>query len=55
MTDAPRLVASDLDGTLVRSDETVSSYSHEVLGRLKAAGIRIVAMNNGAESWTYIL
>jgi Cof subfamily protein (haloacid dehalogenase superfamily) len=38
----PKLVATDLDGTLVRSDESVSAYSHEVLAKVKAAGIRIV-------------
>ncbi|HEV7898794.1 MAG TPA: HAD family hydrolase [Planosporangium sp.] len=38
----PKLIATDLDGTLVRSDETVSPYTHEVLARVKAAGIRIV-------------
>ena len=40
----PKLVATDLDGTLVRSDDTVSSYSHEVLGRVRAAGIPIVGV-----------
>ncbi|GIE32011.1 hydrolase [Actinoplanes italicus] len=39
----PKLIATDLDGTLVRSDDTVSSYTHEVLDRVRAAGIRIVA------------
>src|SRR5258705_4646921 len=38
----PKLIATDLDGTLVRSDDTVSAYTHEVLARVKAAGIRIV-------------
>jgi Cof subfamily protein (haloacid dehalogenase superfamily) len=38
----PKLVATDLDGTLVRSDDTVSAYTHEVLDRVRAAGIRIV-------------
>lgn len=39
----PKLIATDLDGTLVRSDDTVSAYTHEVLARVRAAGIRIVA------------
>jgi Cof subfamily protein (haloacid dehalogenase superfamily) len=39
----PKLVATDLDGTLVRTDDTVSAYTHEVLDRVRAAGIRIVA------------
>src|SRR3954470_407551 len=38
----PKLIATDLDGTLVRSDDTVSDYTHEVLDRVRAAGIRIV-------------
>ena len=40
----PKLIATDLDGTLVRSDETVSAYSHEVLSRVRAAGIPIVGV-----------
>ncbi|MFC4066842.1 HAD family hydrolase [Actinoplanes subglobosus] len=39
----PKLIATDLDGTLVRSDDTVSAYTHEVLERVRSAGIRIVA------------
>ncbi|MBO3739420.1 HAD family hydrolase [Actinoplanes flavus] len=39
----PKLIATDLDGTLVRSDNTVSAYTHEILDRVRAAGIRIVA------------
>ncbi|MET0424187.1 MAG: HAD-IIB family hydrolase [Actinoplanes sp.] len=39
----PKLIATDLDGTLVRSDDTVSAYTHAVLDRVRAAGIRIVA------------
>jgi Cof subfamily protein (haloacid dehalogenase superfamily) len=38
----PKLIATDLDGTLVRSDETVSAYTHAVLDRVRAAGIPIV-------------
>jgi hydroxymethylpyrimidine pyrophosphatase-like HAD family hydrolase len=38
----PKLIATDLDGTLVRGDDTVSAYTHDVLARVKAAGIRIV-------------
>ncbi len=40
----PKLIATDLDGTLVRSDDTVSAYSHEVLRRVRAAGIPIVGV-----------
>jgi Cof subfamily protein (haloacid dehalogenase superfamily) len=38
----PKLIATDLDGTLVRSDDTVSEFTHEVLDRVRAAGIPIV-------------
>jgi Cof subfamily protein (haloacid dehalogenase superfamily) len=38
----PKLIATDLDGTLVRSDDTVSAYTHQVLDRVRAAGIPIV-------------
>jgi Cof subfamily protein (haloacid dehalogenase superfamily) len=38
----PKLIATDLDGTLVHSDDTVSEYTHGVLDRVRAAGIRIV-------------
>jgi Cof subfamily protein (haloacid dehalogenase superfamily) len=38
----PKLIATDLDGTLVRCDDTVSAYSHQVLDRFRAAGIPVV-------------
>jgi hydroxymethylpyrimidine pyrophosphatase-like HAD family hydrolase len=38
----PKLIATDLDGTLVRGDDTVSAYSHRVLARVAAAGIPLV-------------
>ena len=38
----PKLIATDLDGTLVRSDDTVSAYTREVLERVRAAGIHVV-------------
>jgi Cof subfamily protein (haloacid dehalogenase superfamily) len=38
----PKLIATDLDGTLVRSDDTVSAYTHAVLDRVRAAGIPVV-------------
>jgi Cof subfamily protein (haloacid dehalogenase superfamily) len=40
----PKLIATDLDGTLVRSDDTVSAYSHGVLRRVRAAGIPMVGV-----------
>jgi hydroxymethylpyrimidine pyrophosphatase-like HAD family hydrolase len=38
----PKLIATDLDGTLVRSDDTVSPYARTVLDRVRAAGIPVV-------------
>ncbi|HEY8473536.1 MAG TPA: HAD family hydrolase [Natronosporangium sp.] len=38
----PKLIATDLDGTLVRSDDTVSAYTLAVLERVRAAGIPVV-------------
>ncbi len=43
LTGLPKLIATDLDGTLVRSDETVSAYTHEVLDQVRNAGIPVVA------------
>ncbi|MGH8794819.1 MAG: HAD family hydrolase [Stackebrandtia sp.] len=40
----PKLVATDLDGTLVRSDETVSARSHETLKRLAGRGVTVVGV-----------
>jgi Cof subfamily protein (haloacid dehalogenase superfamily) len=38
----PKLIATDLDGTLVRSDDTVSEFTHQTLDRVRTAGIPIV-------------
>ncbi len=40
----PKLVATDLDGTLVRSDYTVSDRSRAALSRVKAASIPLVGV-----------
>ncbi|HLT11810.1 MAG TPA: HAD family hydrolase [Micromonosporaceae bacterium] len=42
--DLPKLVATDLDGTLVRSDDTVSDYSLRVLRKVREAGITVVGV-----------
>ena len=44
MTHLPKLVATDMDGTLVRSDETVSDYSQRVLCKIHEAGVAIVGV-----------
>ena len=40
----PKLVATDLDGTLIRSDGTVSSRSRQVLRQVRDAGIEVVGV-----------
>jgi hydroxymethylpyrimidine pyrophosphatase-like HAD family hydrolase len=40
----PKLVATDLDGTLVRADETVSEYAVSVLRKVREAGITVVGV-----------
>lgn len=40
----PKLVATDLDGTLVRSDETVSDYSLRVLRKVREAGVPVAGV-----------
>lgn len=42
---AIRLVASDLDGTLLRPDGSISEYTRRVLERLQAAGVVIVLVS----------
>lgn len=39
---AIRMLAIDLDGTLLRNDNTVSDYTREVLLRAQKAGVRVV-------------
>lgn len=41
-TERPRLIATDLDGTLLRPDGSVSDRTRRVLDRLSLAGIEIV-------------
>ncbi|MFT4288644.1 Cof-type HAD-IIB family hydrolase [Nocardioides sp.] len=49
---APRLVATDLDGTLVRTDGTVSAYTAEVLAELDRRGIPVVFVTGRPLRWT---
>ena len=48
---APRLVASDLDGTLVRSDLSVSDRTREVLARVERAGALFVMVTGRPPRW----
>ena len=45
----PRLVATDLDGTLVRSDGTISPYTREVLDELDRRGVPVVFVTGTAD------
>ncbi len=47
----PRLVATDLDGTLVRTDGTVSDYSREVLAELDRRGVPVVIVTARPIRW----
>jgi Cof subfamily protein (haloacid dehalogenase superfamily) len=47
----PGLVASDLDGTLVRTDGTVSAYTAEVLADLDARGVHVVFVTGRPLRW----
>lgn len=48
----PRLVATDLDGTLVRKDGTVSPYTREVLAALDARGVPVIFVTGRPLRWT---
>ena len=48
---APRLVASDLDGTLVRSDLSVSDRTREVLARVEQCGALFVMVTGRPPRW----
>ncbi|MEX2289261.1 MAG: Cof-type HAD-IIB family hydrolase [Mycobacteriales bacterium] len=47
----PRLVASDLDGTLLRSDGTVSPRTREVLARVERSGVLFVMVTGRPPRW----
>jgi Cof subfamily protein (haloacid dehalogenase superfamily) len=48
---APRLVASDLDGTLVRSDGSISARTRDVLARVEEAGALFVMVTGRPPRW----
>lgn len=47
----PRLVATDLDGTLVRSDGTVSDYTRDVLVEVERQGVPVVFVTGRPLRW----
>ncbi|MET9910462.1 HAD family hydrolase [Streptomyces sp. NPDC006476] len=53
MTDFPyRLVATDLDGTLLRSDESVSRRTRDALAAAAAAGAAHIVVTGRGAPWT---
>ncbi|WGL52649.1 HAD family hydrolase [Nocardioides sp. BP30] len=48
----PKLVATDLDGTLVRKDGTVSPYTRQVLAGLEAQGVPVIFVTGRPLRWT---
>ena len=51
MSRLPRLVATDLDGTLVRSDGTVSDYTRDVLVEVERRGVPVVFVTGRPLRW----
>ena len=51
MGGAPRVVATDLDGTLLRTDGTVSDRTRSVLRRLDDAGVHVVFVTARPPRW----
>ena len=47
----PRLVATDLDGTLVRSDGSVSAYTREVIAAVEERGVPVVFVTGRPLRW----
>lgn len=51
MGEAPRLVATDIDGTLLRDDRTISPRTAGVLARITAAGTPVVLVTGRPIRW----
>ncbi len=49
----PRLVATDLDGTIVRSDGTVAPRTREVIARIESAGVPFVMVTGRPPRWMH--
>ena len=52
---APRLVATDLDGTLVRSDGSIGGRTVEVVERLEQAGATFVMVTGRPPRWMAVV
>jgi Cof subfamily protein (haloacid dehalogenase superfamily) len=51
----PRLVATDLDGTLVRTDGSISGRTVEVVERLESAGVVFVMVTGRPPRWMSVV
>ena len=51
MGDLPLLVATDLDGTIIRSDGTISERTVAAFFRVEAAGSRFVLVTGRPPAW----
>ncbi|MFG1778944.1 Cof-type HAD-IIB family hydrolase [Micromonospora sp. NPDC049051] len=51
MEEAPRLIATDIDGTLLRDDRTLSPHTAGVLARLSAEGTPVVLVTGRPIRW----
>ncbi len=51
----PRVVATDVDGTLLRSDGQVSPYTRDVLRDVAAAGVTVVLVTARPPRWMHEL
>jgi len=49
MNHAVKMVVLDLDGTLLRSDETISDYTKAVLDRCRDTGMKVVYLTGRGE------
>ncbi len=51
MTDRPALIATDLDGTLLRTDGTLSEATRRVLAAVEDAGVPVVLVTGRPVRW----
>jgi Cof subfamily protein (haloacid dehalogenase superfamily) len=51
----PRLVASDLDGTLMHGDSTVSPRTRAVLAKVQASGVPLVLVTGRPPRWMHMV
>ncbi|MFG3706893.1 HAD family hydrolase [Micromonospora sp. NPDC047670] len=51
MGEAPRLIATDIDGTLLRDDRSLSPHTADVLARISARGTPVVLVTGRPIRW----